>query len=147
MNGISVPLFIKRKRKIKTILKREIYQYTNDSNYNKVELLRSGKPCYPRMINNLCEFKPRSDFIFDLILKEHALGQKILILSDRRDYLSKTVDALNDKIDGVAGLYVGGMRASGLQCSQEKDIILGTFSMASERDGYSKIKYDRSCFS
>lgn len=127
------PTIYKTDEKNKDYIEARIYQYTNeDSKYNKVELLRSGKPCYPRMINNLCEFKPRSDFILDLILKEHAQGRKILILSDRRDYLSETMDALNDKIDEVAGLYVGGMRASDLQCSQEKDIILGTFSMASE---------------
>ena len=34
------------------------------------------------------------------------------------------------------GQYVGGMKPNELRISQDKDIILGTFSMASEEDGY-----------
>jgi superfamily II DNA or RNA helicase len=110
------------------------HEYTNDDpKYTRKEILRSGKPCYPRMINNICEFKPRQQYILELVVKEHALGRKILILSDRRDYLDKTLQALNQTIhETVAGLYVGGMKPHDLHESQERDIILGTFSMASE---------------
>ena len=39
----------------------------------------------------------------------------------------------NENIKGnIAGQYVGGLKPSELRDSQEKDIILGTFSMASE---------------
>jgi superfamily II DNA or RNA helicase len=110
-----------------------IHNYTHDSEtYNRSETIYNGKPCYPRMINNICEFKPRQDFIFDLVVKEHTLGRKILILSDRRDFLSKMRDSLNLYHQNISGLYVGGMRPETLRESQEKDIILGTFSMASE---------------
>jgi len=34
--------------------------------------------------------------------------------------------------ENIAGQYVGGMKPDALRDSQEKDIILGTFSMASE---------------
>ena len=85
------------------------------------------------MINNICGHKHRQDFINQLILKEFNLGRKILILSDRREYLDQTMRYLNETIHSeVAGLYVGGMTPKELRTSQNRDIILGTFSMASE---------------
>jgi hypothetical protein len=85
------------------------------------------------MINNISEYEPRNLFINHLIQKEYEMGRKILILSDRREYLNKTKQWLNSHLkSSCAGLYVGGMKPSELRISQEKDIILGTFSMASE---------------
>ena len=114
-----------------------VYEYTHDSPaYNRQETIytaKGHKPCFPRMINNVCAFPPRQQFINDLIVKEHSLGRKVLILSDRREHLNATLKHLNTRIHpDVAGLYVGGMRPEQLRTSQEKDIILGTFSMASE---------------
>lgn len=107
--------------------------YSDDSNYSAVETLWDGKPCMPRMINNICSHKDRQQFIITLVIQEHNIGRKILILSDRREYLDKTLEALNETIhEGVAGLYVGGMKPKELRESQGRDIILGTFSMASE---------------
>ena len=48
------------------------------------------------MINNICEFKERCDFINDLIVKEYNKGRKILILNDRRGYLENTKKWLNN---------------------------------------------------
>jgi superfamily II DNA or RNA helicase len=107
--------------------------YADDHAYCKSETIWNGRPCYPRMINNVCGHAPRRDFIISLIVKEHQLGRKILVLADRREYLDQTLDLLNQQIhESVAGLYVGGMRPKELRESQDKDIILGTFSMASE---------------
>tara|TARA_E500000331_G_scaffold162964_1_gene158101 strand:- start:151 stop:756 length:606 start_codon:yes stop_codon:yes gene_type:complete len=91
------------------------------------------KPCLPKMINNISECTDRLEFINALVKTEHALGRKILILGDRREYLNTVEKWCHSNIyDGVAGQYVGGMKPSELRDSQEKDIILGTFSMASE---------------
>ena len=85
------------------------------------------------MINNLCESKERFMFIINLVKEEFNKGRKILILSDRRGYLDDTKKYLNENIKkSCSGLYVGGMKPNELRDSQEKDIILGTFSMASE---------------
>jgi superfamily II DNA or RNA helicase len=114
-------------------IETRIHEYSsNDLSYCKEETLYSGKLCYPRMINNICSYQPRQQFILELILKEHKIGRKILILSDRREFLTIILDTLNEHIQGVAGLYVGGMKPNELRDSQNKDIILGTFSMASE---------------
>jgi len=112
---------------------RILEYYSNDPTYSAIETLWDGKPCMPRMINNICGHKDRQSFINEIVIQEHAVGRKILILSDRRDYLDCTLDYLNETIHkDVAGLYVGGMKPKELRDSQGKDIILGTFSMASE---------------
>jgi superfamily II DNA or RNA helicase len=127
------PLVYMTKEKNTDHIEVRIHEYTHEStSYNKSELLYTGKPCYPRMINNVCAFEPRQKFIQNLIIQEHECGRKILVLSDRRNYLDQTMAALNHIYEGSAGLYVGGMKPAQLRDSQEKDIILGTFAMASE---------------
>ncbi len=115
-------------------IETRIYEYYNDNEiYSKMELLFNGKTCLPRMINNLCNFNDRCKFIYDILKEQYQIGRKILILSDRRGFLDQTKKWANVNLkEQCAGLYVGGMKPDELRESQEKDIILGTFSMASE---------------
>ena len=127
------PVIYSTKENNTDYIETRVYEYYSDNAlYCKNELLYNGKPCMPRMINNLCEFSERSLFINNLVKTEFELGRKILILSDRRGYLNDTKEWLNSVIGDCVGLYVGGMKPNELRDSQEKDIILGTFSMASE---------------
>lgn len=101
----------------------------NDEKYNKTEVNFRKEPCMPKMINNICDYFPRSELIRDIIKKYHSEGRYILILSDRRGHL----DMLYKMLNGYSrGFYVGGMKPDELRDSQEKDILLATFSMASE---------------
>ena len=101
----------------------------NDIKYNKEELNFRKEPCMPKMINNICEYFKRSELIRDLTKKYHKEGRSILILSDRRGHL----DMLFKMLNGYSrGFYVGGMKPDELRESQEKEILLATFSMASE---------------
>ena len=131
---IGPMVYSSSKEKNTDYIETRVYEYLNeDEKYCKEEILFNGKSCMPRMINNICGFKDRRDFINKLIVKEYNLGRKILILNDRRGYLEDTKKWLNENIkDNCSGLYVGGMKPNELRDSQEKDIILGTFSMASE---------------
>ena len=84
------------------------------------------------MINQLAEDPIRLQLIIEQIqvcILEH---RKILILSDRRNHLTECKEAI-DKL-GVCstGYYVGGSKPETLKESEEKDVILGTYSMASE---------------
>ena len=114
-------------------IETRIYEYYDDDpQYSKLELLYNKKPCMPRMINNISYHLPRNLFINDIIQKEYETGRKILVLGDRREYLNTTEKWIKEKIGDIVGQYVGGLKPSELRDSQEKDIILGTFSMASE---------------
>jgi superfamily II DNA or RNA helicase len=128
------PLLYTTTEKNTDYIETRIYEYYNENEkYSKNEILYNGKQCLPRMINNICEFKDRCNFINQILKEQYDLGRKILILSDRRGYLDETKKWANKKIkENCAGLYVGGMKPNELRDSQEKDIILGTFSMASE---------------
>jgi superfamily II DNA or RNA helicase len=128
------PMVYTTKEKNTDYIETRVYEFYNDKkSYCKEEVLYNGKQCMPRMINNLCESEERFMFIINLVKEEFNKGRKILILSDRRGYLDNTKKYLNENVkDSCSGLYVGGMKPNELRDSQEKDIILGTFSMASE---------------
>ena len=83
----------------------------------------------PKMINNICEYLPRTDLIIKETIKYNKIGRNILILSDRRGHLECIYNLLKDY---SRGYYVGGMKPDELRESQEKEILLATFSMASE---------------
>ena len=102
---------------------------SEDILYNKVELNFRREPCMPKMINNICGFLPRTQTIVDLITKYNKEGRTILILSDRRGHLQTMYEMLSNL---SRGFYVGGMKPNELRESQTKDILLATFSMASE---------------
>jgi len=105
--------------------------YSDNNEYNNQCLTYMKKPCLPKMINNVCAHQPRTDMILQLIKKNYEVGRKVLVLSDRRAHLDIMLEWLLGQ--GIpSGLYVGGMKPFDLHESQEKDIILGTFSMASE---------------
>ena len=101
----------------------------NIEKYNKEEVNFRKEPCIPKMINNICEYFPRCELVRDLIKKYNREKRSILILSDRRGHLNVLYEMLNAY---SRGYYVGGMKPEELRESQEKDIILATFSMASE---------------
>ena len=101
----------------------------NNEQYNKEEINFRKEPCMPKMINNICNFLPRTELIVELILKYNKEGRNVLILSDRRGHLECMYNLLEGK---SRGYYVGGMKPDQLRESQEKDILLATFSMAAE---------------
>ena len=110
----------------------QIINYNNDDKkYSGEELTYQKKPCFPKMINNICDFDPRTKLILDKLKILYNEGRCILLLSDRRNHL-ETIYKLLKLEDIDSGFYVGSMKPQELRDSQEKNIILGTFSMASE---------------
>ncbi len=101
----------------------------DDIQYHKIELNFRREPCLPKMINNICNYLPRTQLIVDLIIRYNKEGRTILILSDRREHLTTLYTMLSEY---SRGFYVGGMKPNELRESQTKDILLATFSMASE---------------
>ena len=112
--------------------------YNNNPKYSQEVLLSfNNKPNMARMINNICEFENRIDYIVNIIknIKKKDKDRNILLLSDRRKHLKE----LKEKIENLnlkntkCGYYVGGMKDTELKYTEDNcDIILATFSMAAE---------------
>jgi superfamily II DNA or RNA helicase len=96
----------------------------------------NGKENGAGMINNVCSFKPRTEYIIyllkDILNKEPE--RRVLILSERRNQLKDIEKYIIDyNIAGSSyGFYVGGMKQPDLAISSEKQIILATYQLASE---------------
>ena len=102
--------------------------------YCSVKLLWNGKENIASMINNICTFKPRTEFIIDL-LKTTLLNEpdrRVLILSERRNLLKDIEQYIIKENIADYGYYVGGMTQEQLNLSAEKQIILATYQLASE---------------
>ena len=117
---------------IKDYVEVQIIKYFNSNTlYSQIPLSYMKKPCMPKMINNICNFKERTDKIIQMILPLSNIGRSILVLSDRRNHLDYIYTSLKT-YEIESGFYIGGMKPQELRDSQEKNVILGTYSMASE---------------
>ena len=108
-----------------------IKYYNEEEEYSDIKTNFKGQINMPIMITNICSFSPRNKVILDEVDKCIEEGRKILILSDRRDHLKYLHKKLDEK-EISNGYYLGGMKQQDLKESEEKQVMLGTFSMASE---------------
>ena len=83
------------------------------------------------MLSQICNFKPRIEFISKVIFENMEKNRKLIILSERKELLKELYELLKDNIYSI-GYYVGGMKQNKLDESATKDIILGTFQLAQE---------------
>ena len=105
--------------------------YSDNETYCKECLMYNKRPCLPKIINNVCAHYERTEMILGLTKTYYEMGRKLIILSDRRNHLDMMLEWLLQH-NIPSGLYVGGMKPFDLHESQEKDVILGTYSMAAE---------------
>ena len=126
----------------KTNVEVRLMEYKcDDIRYCKEEVLWNGKLCRPRIINNICAWGPRTEFIMDIVYKCYDMGRKILVLSDRREHCLEMVRLANDKYKSdIAGAYIGSMKINELDESNKKMIICATYQAASE--GYDNKELD-----
>jgi superfamily II DNA or RNA helicase len=89
----------------------------------------------PKMITNLTEIEERNESIVKII-QDILVGEpsrKIFILTNRRNHIDTLNNLIKEAIKDVSlGIYIGGMKKEELKLSEEKQIILGTYEMASE---------------
>ena len=127
-----------KKRADKNVDVRLYHFEDNHTDYSKEVVNFLGKPNMAQMINNITSFTPRIQLVFDILLPLLNEGRKILVLSDRKNHLGelkKTIENYaftHDDFKYTAGYYLGGMKACDLEKTEKDNIILGTFSMASE---------------
>jgi superfamily II DNA or RNA helicase len=123
----------KRNLDIKLTVKAIEYN-NNDSDFNEMVYNFKGDPLYSTMISKLCNFNSRSEFILNVIKKEFNINpnQQMIILSHNKSLLAYLYDSINHNKINTVGYYVGGMKELELKESENKKIILATYSMASE---------------
>lgn len=107
--------------------------YKPDPVYSQELVMYNRMPNIVRMLNNICEYIPRVDFIINIILDilNDEPDRRIIIMSDRRNHLILLKNRL-DTNNIESGYYVGGMKEHQLVESESKKIILSTFCMAKE---------------
>jgi superfamily II DNA or RNA helicase len=110
--------------------------FVHDLNYSYVKLMYNGTPNIVSMINNICSYIPRTEFIINLLKEvlEKEPERKILILSERKNQLKdfEELFKLDEKLSKSYGYYIGGMKMSELDISATRQIILATYQMSSE---------------
>jgi len=116
------------------VLVKAIEFESNDEEFNTIVYDYRGNPQYSTMISKLCSFYDRSNFILkvlkDTFTKNPA--QQIIILAHNKNLLTYLYKAIDSDDYATVGYYVGGMKEAALKESESKNIIIATYSMASE---------------
>lgn len=107
---------------------------TNDDEFNEIEYDYRGNPKYSTMITKLCNFNIRSEYILKIIKNELAINnnQQIIVLAHNKSLLTYLYKAICARNISTVGYYIGGMKEKDLKISETKQILIATYSMASE---------------
>ena len=116
------------------IIVKAINFKTNDESFNECEYDMRGNIKYTTMISKLCSFNHRSEFILNIVVDEinENNNQQIMILSQFKELLLYLFKGFNHRNITSVGYYIGGMKKQDLKDSENKQIILATYGMASE---------------
>jgi len=113
---------------------RAIEYHSNDDDFNHIITDFRGNVSYSSMISKLCEYNRRSEFIIKVVvnLLNDNPKQQIIILAHNRNLIKYLHDAIQHRNIASVGYYVGGMKEAALKESENKQVIVATFCMASE---------------
>jgi superfamily II DNA or RNA helicase len=108
--------------------------FVHNIEYSFVKTMYNGTPNIVGMVNNICNYKPRTVFIINLLKDVLKLepDRKVLILSERKNQLKDIEEFLKQFEMLDYGYYIGGMKMNDLDISATKQIILATYQMSSE---------------
>ena len=136
-------MFIQKKREGDNILIRAIKYENSDEEYSKDLYNFRGQILYASMINKLCDFNRRSEFILKILknLLVERKGQQIMILAQNKSILRYLYDAIKHRNLATVGYYIGGMKKAALDITETKQIVVATFAMAAEGLGYKNVNY------
>ena len=129
---LGKPVYSVKEREPDQVTVKLIEFDCNDPEYCKVEYNHQGRVNNPKMITQVCDYRPRLEIIIDELKKLVEDKRKILILSDRRNHLTNLKEAIDKLKLASTGYYVGGSKQIELKETEKKQVILGTFSMAAE---------------
>jgi len=113
----------------------QIHHYFSPAiEYSQIKTFYNGQPNIVASINNICNYKPRTLLIIEILksILANEKDRKILILSERKNQLKELENLIIENEIADYGYYVGGMKMSDLDISATKQIILATYQMSSE---------------
>jgi superfamily II DNA or RNA helicase len=113
------------------IIMKEYYE--PDASYSQTHTMYNKQPNMSRMINNICSYKPRIEFLIESLqdVLSTEPHRRIIILSDRRGHLEALKVAL-DQVGITSGYYYGGLKPHELKESEKQQVLLATFAYSSE---------------
>ena len=116
------------------VIVKAIEYHVEDDDFNHVITDFRGNVSYSSMISKLCEYNRRSEFIIKVVvnLLNDDPKQQIIILAHNRNLIKYLHDAIQHRKIATVGYYVGGMKEAALKESENKQVIIATYSMASE---------------
>lgn len=116
------------------VIVKAIEYHVDDDDFNHVITDFRGNVSYSSMISKLCEYNRRSEFIIKVVvnLLNDDPKQQIIILAHNRNLIKYLHDAIQHRNIATVGYYVGGMKEAALKESETKQVIIATYSMASE---------------
>jgi len=125
-------IYSKKDRDETNVLVRAIHHTTTDENYKITEYDHQGVTKITTMISKVCDYLPRCEFVVEIVHKQKCISpqSQILILAHKLSFLTYLYNAISNF--ATVGYYKGGMKSHELEESTFKEVILGTYSMASE---------------
>lgn len=122
------------RKKDDAVVVRGITYQSNDDEYNKLELDFRGQTAASKMLSKICTYNRRSEFIIKVLKDMIAENpkQQIMMIASYKNILAYMFEAINHHNICSVGYYVGGMKDTALKESESKQVVLATFSMASE---------------
>lgn len=126
--------YAKERSKDEPVVVRGITYKSQDPEFNEVETDYKGTVVTARMISKLCLHNHRSEFILTILkdMIQENPKQQIMMISSHKSILQYMFDAIQHKNICTVGYYVGGMKRDKLKDTESKQVVLATYSMASE---------------
>ena len=121
-----------KEREPDTVSLKLIKYFSDNDEYCDPEINFRGQINSPAMITKVCSYKHRTEVMINEIKNLVLDGRRILVLSERRDHLEYFYNSLTKRKICSCGYYVGGMKQNDLNESSKKQVVLGTFHLASE---------------
>lgn len=127
-------VFKQERSKDDNVIVRGITFQSNDDEYNELELDFRGQTAASKMLSKICTYNRRSDFIIKVLKDMIAENpkQQIMLIASYKNILAYMFDAIKHHNICSVGYYVGGMKEESLKESESKQVVLATYSMASE---------------
>ena len=127
-------VYKQERSKDENVIVRGITYQTKDDEFNELELDFRGQTASSKMLSKICNYNYRSEFILKVLkdmLTENP-KQQIMMIASYKNILSYMFNAIKHHNICTVGYYVGGMKESALKESETKQVVLATYSMASE---------------